>query len=156
LTEADADDLQSVYAAASDYFQQVTSGPPAPGQAQHDLAEAATDEGRHLLGIYLSDEPVGVVDLRLADPGPFDVRLGLILLARTHRHQGLGSWALRILEEWLRQATPSRAMVLRVPARDHAAQAFFRSHGYTFTGQATRVPAGGSLVRILQMRKALG
>jgi RimJ/RimL family protein N-acetyltransferase len=144
-----------VYEAASDYFQLAGGRPPAPLQASQDLLEAAQDDGRYLLGIYLDSELVGVLDFRLAEPGPWDARLGLILLDSVHRGQGLGSWALRIWEEWLRQATPTEAIVLTVAAPGHAAQRFFRHHGYAFTGKATRVLTGDIRTRMLVMSKHL-
>lgn len=156
LTQAFASVLQSVYAASTEYFVQATGNPPAPEQAAFDLAEAASDDGRFLLGIYLQDEIVGVLDMRLAEPEPFDVRLGLILLAEPIRGQGLGSWALRILEEWLRQATPTEAVVLTVMAQDHAVQRFFLRHGYAYSGQSTRVLTSDIRSRLLFMRKHLG
>ena len=69
----DAAALQKVYSAAAAFFVQSTGIPPDAGQASYDLAEAISDEGRHFLGIYLHDEMVGVIDLRLAEPEPFDV-----------------------------------------------------------------------------------
>lgn len=155
LTLADTPALQAVYAASHDYFVQTAGTAPAPTQAEYDLSEAASDDGRFLLGIALDDAWVGVLDLWLAVPGPYDVRLGLILLRPASRRQGLGSWALRILEAWLRQATPSEAVVLTLPAHDHAAQAFFSAHGYAFTGHSTRVLAGHTRLRLLEMRKSL-
>lgn len=158
LSPEDAPALQAVYDRCADYFRLASGGAlgeAPPGQAQHDLAEAAQDDGRYLLGIYLAEEMVGVIDLRLADPGPYDVRLGLVALAQPYRRQGLGRWALRILEEWLRRATPTEAVVVAVAANDYASQAFFRACGYAFTGQATRVPAGDLRLRLLAMRKAL-
>lgn len=154
LSTTDSPTLQAVYEAASDYFELIAGFGPAPGQAETDLADAG--EGRHLLGIFLRDSPVGVVDLRLADPGPYDVRLGLILLTPEQRGRGIGGWALRIIEEWLRQATPTEAIMLTVPAQDHAAQTFFARHGYAFTGQAVRTLIGEKRTRLLFMRKEIG
>lgn len=147
--------IQAVYEASDDYFLLVSGYPAAPEQAEHDLAESARDDGRFLLGIHLEHEMVGVIDLRLAQPGPFDVQLGLILLAPASRRQKLGSWALRILEEWLRQATPTEAIVLKVAAQDYPAQRFFQRHGYTFTGDSVRVRTGETRSRLLFMRKAI-
>lgn len=98
---------------------------------------------------------IGLLDLRLAYPEPFDVSIGVILLAEAHRRQGLGSWALRMLETWLRRDTPTEAVIAAVPAQDHAAQAFFRANGYLYTGQSTRVLVGSSRPRLLEMRKNL-
>ena len=152
LSVADAAALQAVYAASEDYFLRASAAPP---QAADELREAADEEGRFLLGIYLSGEMIGVLDVRLAYPEPFDVAIGFILLAAAQRRQGLGSWALRLLETWLARDTPTEAVLLQVPATDHAAQAFFRANDYTFTGQSTRVLAGDLRVRLLEMRKNL-
>lgn len=153
---ADAQALQQVYEGAQDFFVAAAGAHAPPERAGQDLAEAASDDGRYLLGIFLQEPLAGVIDFRLAEPEPYQVRLGLVLLAEPYRRQRLGSWALRIFEEWLRQSTPTEAVVLTVRAQDYAAQAFFRNQGYDFTGQALRVnaqPVGTS--RLLWMRKDL-
>lgn len=152
LSAADTAALQAVYTAAEDYFQRASTAPP---QAEDELREAAGEEGRFLLGIHLNGEMIGVLDLRLAYPGPFDVAIGLILLVAGQRRQGLGSWSLRLLETWLARDTPTEAVLLHVPAADHAAQAFLRANGYAFSGQSTRVLTGDTRLRLLEMRKRL-
>ena len=107
------------------------------------------------MGIFLAGELAGVIDLRFDDPEPLDTYIGLILLAPSHRRQGNGTWALRILEAWLRRDTPTEGVVVSVPAPDHAAQSFLASNGYSFTGQSTRMLAGDRRMRLLQMRKNL-
>ena len=155
LRPADAPALQAVYQASADVWSSRGDAPPEPDQAAADLMAAAADEGRYLLGITLRDAMIGVVDLRLASPGPYDVQIGLILLADAQRRQGLGSWALRILETWLGRDTPTEAVIIAVPAQDHVAQAFMMANGYAFTGQSTRVLIGSSRPRLLEMRKSL-
>lgn len=150
-----APELQAMYESASDYFHTATGLAATPGQARSDLVEVAGDDARHILAIYLQDELIGVLDFKLAEPGPFDARLGLLLLGEGHRGQGLGSWALRIWEEWLRRATPTEAVVLTVLAQNHAAQRFFQRHGYSYTGQAIRIKVGDVRSRLLFMRKAV-
>ena len=152
LSAADAPALQAVYAAAADYFLRAGSALP---QAAAELQQAAGEEGRFLLGIYLSGEMIGLLDLRLAYPEPYDVSVGLILLAEGQRRRGLGSWALRILEAWLHRDTPTEAVIVAVPAQDHVAQAFMMANGYAFTGQSTRVLAGDTRMRLLEMHKRI-
>lgn len=147
--------LQAVYDASTDYFAQFASQPVPEQQAKQDLAAVATDEARHLLGIFLSGDLTGVIDLRFDDPEPLDTQLGLILLSPSHRRQGNGTWALRILEAWLRRDTPTEGVLVSVPAQDHAAQSFFAANGYSFTGQSTRVLTGDTRMRLLQMCKNL-
>lgn len=155
LSPVDAPDLQTVYQASADFFVSSSGAPGDPGQASADLAAAAAEDGRFLLGIALHDTMIGVIDLRLAYPEPHDVSIGLILLAEPQRRQGLGTWALRILEAWLSRDTPTEAVIAAVPAQDHAAQGFFQANGYTFTGQSMRVLTGSSRSRLLEMRKSL-
>ncbi len=155
LSLSDAPALQAVYQAGADFFINRGGAPPDPGQAEADLAVAAAEDGRFLLGITVHESMIGVIDLRLASPGPFDVSIGLVLLAEPHRGQRLGAWALHILEAWLMRDTPTEAVIVAVPAQDHAAQRFFLANGYTFTGQATRVLVESSRPRLLEMRKSL-
>lgn len=146
--------LQAVYDASGDYFRQSSGQPAAADQAAADLQASGQDEARHILGIFWEGDMVGVIDLRFGDPGPLDTRLGLILLAPDHRRRGIGSLALRILEAWLARDTPVEQVVVAVQANDHAAQGFFLANGYTFTGQSTRVLAGDTRIRLLEMHKA--
>lgn len=152
LSAADAPTLQALYAAATDFFRHAGGALP---QAAAELQQAAREEGRFLLGIYLSAEMIGLLDLRLAHPGPFDVSIGLILLAESHRRQGLGSWALRMLEAWLSRDTPTEAVIIAVPAQNHGGQGFFLANGYAFSGQSSRVVVGSTRMRLLEMRKSL-
>ena len=152
LSAANAPALQAVYAAAADYLLRASGALP---QATAELQQAAGEEGRFLLGIYLSEEMIGLLDLRLAYPEPFDVSIGLILLAEGQRRQGLGSWVLRILEAWLSRDTPTEAVIVPVAAQDHIAQSFFLANDYVFTGQSTRVLMGSTRLRLLEMRKGL-
>jgi hypothetical protein len=155
LSPADAPALHAVYQASVDFFLGRAGAPPDPAQASADLAAAAAEDGRFLLGISLHESMIGLLDLRLAYPEPYDVSIGLILVAEPQRRHGLGTWALRMLEAWLRRDTPTEAVVVAVPAQDRAAQGFFLANGYAFTGQSTRVLVGSARPRMLEMRKSL-
>lgn len=155
LTPADTPHLQAVYDSSEDFFQAATGQPAPASQARRELEASAEDAGHVLLGIFWQETLAGVIDLRLAEPEPFDARLALLLVAEPYRRRGLGSWALRILEAWLRLATPTEAVVLAVMAQDHDGQRFFLRHGFAFTGQATRILTGSVRSRLLVMRKSL-
>ena len=147
--------LQGVYDESAQYFIQFAGGRAAQSQAEHDLTAADDNDARHLLGLFLDDQLVGVIDLRFADPEPLDTRLVLVLLTPTCRRRRLGGWALRILEAWLRRDTPTEGVVVSVPAQNHDAQRFFAANGYAFSGQSTRVLSGDVRMRLLEMRKNL-
>ena len=155
LGQTDAPALQSVYQAAAEYFVRAWGEPPPSQQALSELAAVHVNDARVLLGIFLTDALVGVIDLMFGDDEPPDVGLGLVLLAPEFRRQGLGSWSLRILEAWLARDTPVETITLFVPAQNHAAQAFFRATGYAYTGHTTRAVIGDSRPRLLQMSKTL-
>jgi GNAT superfamily N-acetyltransferase len=154
LAVGDAALLQEVYQASADDFLDAAGAPLEPSQAARDLGEAAGDPGRHILGIFLNDTLAGTIHLRFEDE-PAQTRLELVLLAPDRRRQGLGTWALRILEAWLARATPSEAVALAVAAPNHAAQSFFLANGYTYTGRTTRLLVGATRLRMLEMRKTL-
>lgn len=156
LNQADAPALQAVYQASAAYFAFVWGEPPPSQQALSELAAAHENDARVLLGIFLTDALVGVIDLLFGDDEPPDVRLGLVLLMPDFRRQGLGSWSLRILEAWLGRDTPVERVMLSVLALDHPAQAFFSATGYTYTGHTTRAVIGDSRPRLLEMSKVLG
>ena len=156
MTLADAPALQKVYSAGAAFFVQFTGIPPDAGQASHDLAEAISDEGRHILGIYLHNEMVGVIDLRLAEPEPFDVRIGLILMAEPYRGQGLGSSGAAILGGMAgpRDAHRSRSRHRGCPGSRRAA--FPSPPTITYLqGNQLAVLVGTTRLRLLKMRKGL-
>jgi GNAT superfamily N-acetyltransferase len=154
LSSVDAPALQAVYQASADFFLDRGGAPPDPDQAEADLAAVMAEDGRFMLGMILHESMIGLLDLRLAYPEPFDVSIGVILLAEPHRRQGFGTWALRFLEAWLRRDTPTEAVIVAVPAQDRAAQGFFLANGYAFTGESSRVLAGNTRLRLLTMHKA--
>lgn len=147
--------LQAVYDASAQFLTHYAGRPAPADQAAADLNPETRDEARHLLGVFFDDAMAGVIDLRFGDPSPLDTRLGLILLTPAFRGQGIGGWALRILEAWLSRDTPVERVVLSLPAQNHSAQRFFLAHGYRFTGESTRQLAGESRMRLLQMGKSL-
>lgn len=156
LAPLDAAALQALYQASAEHFVRAWGVPPPSQQALSDLADGRENDARALLGIFLQDVLIGVIDLLFGDDEPPDVRLGLVLLTPEFRRQGLGSWALRILEAWLARDTPVERITLFVSAQNHPAQAFFSATGYSYTGHTTRAIVGRSRPRLLQMGKTLG
>jgi RimJ/RimL family protein N-acetyltransferase len=139
--------LQAVYAAAPAYWAlHELSGAP-PGQAVHDLDEAAATPGRTLLGMLVRDEAgdavmVGMADVRLHYPDEGVATVGMMMVAEPHRRQGVGSAAWALLEPWLREAAGMRTVQLAVEQFNAGAVRFFAHLGFSMTGAARVASAG--------------
>ena len=156
LTPEDASRLQPVYEAAADYFEDLGEVSVPSSMAERTLLEAANTPGRHIMGITLDGDLIGVLDFRLGYPAAEVAQLGLILLVPEQRGRGLGSLALDIWETWLEVQTPIRQVRAAVPAHLRRAQRFFLRREYHFTGEAYRVQVGEAQPRLLVMTKLLG
>ena len=153
---SDAARLQRVYEAASDYFHLVGEGDPPPTVAERALVESAAIPDRHVMGIVLGDDLIGVLDFRLRYPAADTAFLGLILLVPAARGRGYGSLAMDIWETWLEVETPIQRVRLGVVAHNRRAIRFWLRRGYRFTGEAHRVAVGAAAPRVLMMEKMLG
>lgn len=155
LTTEDAPRLQRVYEAAADYFHLVGEGNPPPTLAERALLEAAAIPDRHILGIVLGDDLIGVMDFRLRYPAVDTAHLGLILLVPEARGRGYGTLAMDIWETWLEVQTPIEKVRLGVVAHNRRAIRFWLRRGYRFTGEARRLAVGAAAPRVLFMEKEL-
>lgn len=156
LDVGDAPRLQRVYEAAADYFHLVGEGTPPPAMAERALVEAAAVPDRHIMGIVLEEDLIGVLDFRLRYPAMDTAHLGLVLLVPDARGHGYGTLALDIWETWLEVQTPIERVRLSVVAHNRRAIRFWLKRGYRFTGEARRVAVGATAPRVLIMEKRLG
>ncbi len=155
LTTEDRARLQKVYEASADYFELVGEVGVPPNTAERALLEAASIPERHVMGIFVDEELIGVLDFRLRYPGPDTAYLGLILIVPEMRGKGYGSLALDIWETWLDVQTPIARVRLGVAAHNRRAIRFWLRRGYRMTGEARRVAVGAAAPRILFMEKTL-
>ena len=155
LAPDDAPRLQAVYEATADYFHLVAGGAPPPGAAERALLEAAAIPDRHIMGIVLEKDLIGVLDFRLRYPAADTAYLGLLLLVPEARGKGYGSLAMEIWETWLSVQTPITRVRLGVVGHNRRAIRFWLARGYQFTGEARRVTVGAAAPRVLIMEKVL-
>ncbi len=156
--------LQAVYVAAPAYWALFGIDGLPSDQAARDLAEAADDPTRTILGILQRVNPadpaagqsmVGAVDLRRHYPDESDVTLGLLIVAEPHQRQGVGSAAWALLEAWLAQQPGLATARLSVEQFNTPALHFFTALGFKLTGEATRKKVNDLFVRYLDMQKEL-
>jgi len=155
LTATDADALQRVYDAAADYFLGLLARKPNFGEASRDIQSAIMEPNRHILGVEYDGALIGLLDVRLHFPEENVAQIGLLLLAEKQRNQGLGTWALRMFEAWLRRDTPIRVVRLNVAASNRDAHRFWQREGYRFSGEASRIDLATHSPRMLVMIKTL-
>jgi RimJ/RimL family protein N-acetyltransferase len=162
LTPTDAPALQAVYDAAPAAFAARFGQAAPPGQAAADLEQAAAasaegETGRYQFGIYLEGTLIGLADCKLA-PGavesdPATAHIGLLLLAQPYDDPEITGLALRILTRWLARDFGVRRLAVDVPASAAAEVAFWRSQGFTFTGEQHRREIGHHAPRFLVMSR---
>ena len=156
LTLEAAPALQTLLAAAEDYFRLLGAREVPGDMAERLLLAAAHTPGRHVMGIEVDTQLIGLLDFRLRYPGPDHAYLGLILLVPAERGKGYGSLAMDIWETWLALQTPIRRVRTGVPAHLRRPLRFFRRRGYRPTGEARRLAVGDWQPRVLIMEKHLG
>ena len=152
--------LQAVYAATPAYWALHELAGAPPGQAAHDLEEAAATPGRTVLGMVVQDAAddalmVGMADVRLHYPAEGAATLGLVMVAEPYQRRGIGSAAWALLEPWLREQAGIRTARLAVEQFNAGAVRFFTHLGFAMTGEARRAPVGERFVRLLTMEKTL-
>ncbi len=155
LTTQDAEALQQVYNAAADYFLGILARKPNLGEASRDIQSAIIEPNRHILGVEYAGALIGLLDVRLHFPAENVAQIGLLLLSEKQRNQGLGTWALRMFESWLRRDTPIRMVRLNIAASNRDAQRFWQREGYRFNGEASRIDLATHSPRLLVMTKTL-
>lgn len=156
LRVADVPRLQQVYEACADYFQLVGRTSTPAHMAERVMLEVETTPGRHVMGITLNDELIGLLDFRLRYPAPDVAQLGLILIVPGERNRGYGTLAMDIWETWLDVQTPIARVRAAVVAHNRGAQRFFLRRQYHLTGETYRMPVGRAQPRVLVMEKFLG
>ncbi len=156
--------LQAVYEAAPAYWARFALTHVPSDQAARDLAEAAADPTRTLLGILRrvdAADPaagqimVGAIDLRRHYPDDGFVTLGLLVVAESYQRAGIGRAAWTLLEAWLAAQPEFTRARLSVEQFNIPGLHFFTALGFGMTGDANRQKVGDAFVRYLAMEKAL-
>ena len=99
---------------------------------QRDWRIAQMTPGRHMLGVYLKEtsEAVGLADYleeHSEDGAPW---LGLLMIARAHQRQGLGTEAFVCLATYIKERHEQPALRVGVMRTNASATAFWRSLGF--------------------------
>ena len=156
--------LQALYDASTGYFYSHGGGPARPEQAAFAYQHVLESGDRVLLGVWWEREMViGCFDLRFdhtdvtVRPHPGVVWFGAFILRDElpADREEIETWALRILEEWLRIGTEMREMRLALLVSDHDRVRFWTKMGYQATPTAYRQVIAGGIERFVIYRKPI-
>ena len=133
LTEADAPQIQRLFARCADYFTLVEGRPAGPDAALAQLrdgpAERVPDD---LVNLGIADRDgglAGLFGLLRHHRRPDQWYLGLMLLDPAWRGYGFGSTVYWSVQHWL-EHQGAESIVLAVVADNHRADRFWRSLGF--------------------------
>lgn len=130
--------LQRVIEEAPAYAERVTGAPPGPADAQSTwtvLPEGKTYDDKFVFGILREGEMVGCVDLVRGWPDPGTAMLGLLLVSESHRGEGIGREAYRLVEEVVRGWGTCQRVRIGVVRTNARVLPFWTGLGFEPTGE---------------------
>lgn len=122
-----------------------TDTPTTPG------AEARATDGPPVP----SSEMIGVIDMRLHHPERVATTIGMVMIAEPWQRRGHGRAAWSLVEAWLAGSAGMETARAGVEAFNIGGLRFLEALGFAVTGEATRVPVGERLVRLIYLEKGL-
>jgi RimJ/RimL family protein N-acetyltransferase len=138
-TAALADQLQSCFEGAPDYFAQTAGRAPGSDEATRLIADAEIDDQRRVLALVprAGGPAIGVLDLHLDYPEPATVQVGLLLFRESCQGLGYGRETTLALESAL-AALGYRALRLSVVDENVDAKAFWERLDFAVVGRLDR------------------
>ena len=138
----DAAAVHEIYCAAPTYFDVLSIPLPTVLEVRTELETAAADPRRRTELVLLRDGPTeprvaGYLDVTLGYLEPEDATVNLLLVREDLQGRGIGSEAIRRLEE--RLVGRVGRVLASVYGRNPRAQRFWRSLGYAFAIDAAPV-----------------
>ena len=143
-------DLQAMYEASTDYFRTFTGAPVSPLKAANDYNQLLENDDRAIMAIWWNEERIiGSLDFRFNHPQEGVLWLGALILQDETpiSRDEIGSWAVRILQEWLRIATNFTEIRTAVPLNTPELVRFWQSLGFELTPELLRQPIAGKFIR---------
>ncbi len=151
-------DLQEMYQASPRYFGAFTGHPAHELQAANDYHALLDSNDRAIMAIWWQDKQlIGSLDFRFHHPQEQTLWLGALILRddTPAEREMLASWAVKILEEWLRIATDITEIRTAIPLKEANLVRFWRDHGYELTPELLRQPVAGKQIRFGLFRKTI-
>jgi RimJ/RimL family protein N-acetyltransferase len=150
--------LQGVLDAAPRYARLITGALPAASEAADTfsvLPPGKTHDDKSVFGVYLAEQMIGCVDLIRGYPDPSTTFLGLLVIAEPFQQRGLGSGAFHQLEQLVRGWNACDRIRLAVVRVNEQGIAFWKSVGFTPTGETKPYSDGCVVSELVLFEKSL-
>lgn len=138
--------IQELIEADPNYVERVEGRPPTADDARALLAAAPTgwEDTKVVLGAFVGDTLVAVVDLLLGFPAAATAHIGLLQVHAHHQGQGLGRSTHNALLDWVRGHWPETKILRSAIVATNATNAdpFWSAMGYVPTGSPLPYDAG--------------
>ena len=141
--EGTSDDIVAVYralAGASSYSVAISGSLPSPDDAASvfaSLPPAVPRENKHVFGIYVGTELIGLADVLRGYPSPEVAYIGLLLISESFQRRGFGRSSFKRIVELATDWGCDRVRLAVVDANERVV-GFWVRVGFTDTG--ARVP----------------
>jgi uncharacterized protein len=140
VTPDDVDALQELIESDPGYTERITGYPPGPADAQSLLMmrpEGLAEDAKLVLGGFVDDRLVAVVDLLRGFPNDHTAYIGLLEVHWNHQGTGLGKAAYEEVQRYVETSWPEidtlRLAIVDTNAR--IATGFWQKVGFTATGE---------------------
>lgn len=158
-TPGDLREVQRVFELAPDYANAIQGAPFDPPEAARtfeELPPGVDPSAKTVFGVYYEDELVGIIDLVDGFPVPTTAMLGLLLVADTHRRRGIGTRAVRAVEELVLSWGTCDRIRIGVVRTNAQALPFWEALGYVPTGELRPYEEGAVRSEVVVMEKRIG
>jgi len=146
--------LQEVFEAAPAYFRTITGLPPGGAEAQSTFTALPPDktyDDKFVWGLYSGASMIGCADVIRGYPTRDKAVIGLLLLAESWQHRGLGRAFATLIEQAIAGWPEIERLRLGVCESNTGARAFWRKLGYADTGEVKPAPPGFvAAVRVME------
>jgi GNAT superfamily N-acetyltransferase len=127
--------IHRVFVAAPDYCSRVIGEVPALSEMTNPpLPPGKSAADHYFFGIYLDDEMIGCADVLRGYPDQKTAYLGLVLLAESHQHRGLGAQAFAEVEKIVSSWREISAIRGAIVASNPIVIPFWEKMGFVDTG----------------------
>ncbi|WP_405070563.1 GNAT family N-acetyltransferase [Kribbella sp. NBC_01510] len=140
IAPGDVDGLQELIESDPGYTERITGYPPGPADAQSLLMmrpEGLPEEGKVVLGAFVTNRLVAVVDLLRGYPNDHTAFIGLLEVHWNHQGSGLGRATYEEVQRYVETSWPEvrtiRLAIVDTNAR--IATGFWLRQGFTATGE---------------------
>jgi RimJ/RimL family protein N-acetyltransferase len=130
----------SIGAPAVEQIRQAEMDEEVRGSVEHYLATAPVTDGEYYFCIFAGETPVGQMLLHDINWSTGESLIGYALFRPAWRGRGIGTRALRLLQQFVVAQTALTRLFIITSVDNHASQALARKCGFQWIGSAREDP----------------